>query len=87
MARMGELVLKSGNSKSDLIKRFLNQTQSYLIDLDCQVISATFMPTLVRFSEEFYNLKNEKISDSNKFLWAEKAITWADILQIRSRLI
>ncbi len=87
MARMGELVLKFGNGKSELIKKFLDQTQSYLDDLNPQAMSEHFRPTLTKFNSEFNKLKDERVSDANKDLWAEKAITWADILQIRSKLV
>lgn len=86
MARMGEFVLKHGTGKEQLIKAFLEQTDSYLRDLESINISKTFKPTLSKFSEEFQKLKKEKISEKNKVVWAEKVITWADILQIRSRL-
>lgn len=86
MARMGELVLKSGNARASLIDKFLDQTESYLNDLDPGNISKTFHPTLNKFNMEFKKLKSERISEKNQLLWAEKAITWADILQIRSKL-
>jgi len=86
MARMGELVLKHGESKADLINKFLLQTESYLNDLNSVNISNRFIPTLNKFNQEFKKLKNEQIS-KNPEAWAERAITWADILQIRSRLI
>jgi len=84
MARMGELVLKFGDGKSELVQKFMDQTESYLKDLDSQNISAEFKHTLDRFKLEFEKLKQ---GTSNKNLWAERAITWGDILQIRARLI
>lgn len=87
MARMGELVLKFGNTRTQLMTRFLDQTNTYLNDLVNLNISNSFKPTLNKFQAEFKKLKNEKISEGNKLVWAEKAITWADILQIRSKLV
>lgn len=87
MARIGELVLKSGSLRGELITRFLDQTNTYLNDLVNLNISNSFKPTLNKFQAEFKKLKNEKISEENRLLWAEKAITWADILQIRSKLV
>lgn len=87
MARMGELVLRYGDQKSELLGRFLDQTESYLKDLDSEVIAKSFKGTLNKFSLEFKKLKKDQISSANKMLWAERAITWADILQIRSKLI
>lgn len=85
LARMGELVLKHREGKTELIKKFLLQTEQYLNDLSSMDISDSFAPTLNRVNQEFKKLKSEPIS-KNPDLWAERAITWADILQIRSKL-
>lgn len=87
MGRMGELVLKSGSSRTELLTRFLDQTNTYLNDLVYLKISNNFKPTLNKFQDEFKKLKNQKISEENRLIWAERAITWADILQIRSKLL
>lgn len=86
MARMGELVLKFGEAKADLVKRFLVQTESYLSDLRAEEVGDRFKPTLDRFCSEFERLKEKDIG-VNRELWAERAITWGDILQIRSQLL
>lgn len=87
MARMGELVLKFGEGKSDLIERFLGQTESYLGDLEPEDVTASFRPTLNIFKREFEKLRGGPASSGNQLLWAERAITWGDILQIRSKLL
>lgn len=87
MARMGELVLKFGQAKAELRERFLGQTESYLGDLESENIPASFKPTLDMFRKEFGKLRKKAISSKNQLLWAERAITWADILQIRSKLV
>lgn len=87
MARMGELVLKHGTSRGRLIERFLDQTDSYLTELFNVNTSEKFKHTLIKFNKEFKKLKKIRIGEKNKLLWAEKAITWADILQIRSKLV
>ncbi len=87
MARIGELVLKFGEGKSELREKFLVQTQSYLADLDSTNVSGAFLPTLEMFNRAFGRLRKEAVNSRNQQLWAERAITWADILQIRSRLV
>lgn len=87
MARAGELVLKSGIANARLIKKLIDQTESYLSDLASENISKPFKPTLIRFGEEFVKLKTEDITEKNRLMWAERAITWADILQMRSKLL
>ncbi len=84
---MGELVLKHGNAKSELFQKFLSQTESYLKDLESESVSSSFRPTLDLFIKEFTRLKAESINPQNQQLWAERSITWGDILQIRSKLV
>lgn len=86
MARMGELVLKSGGAKSELLQKLLSQTESYLHDLRSENIPNRLSQTLKKFNQEFKRLKSQEIS-INPELWAERAITWGDILQIRVTLV
>lgn len=85
MARLGELVLRFGDSKHELRQKFLDQTESYLSDLNSENVSVPFSLTLNRFKKEFKKLRDQKVDTENKLLWAERAITWADILQLRSK--
>lgn len=87
MARIANLVEGSKTDKSELIKKFVVQTESFLNDISSKDVSRDFRPTLKKFKEEFLKLKNQRVSDENKMLWSERALTWADILQIRSQLI
>lgn len=86
MARMGELVLKFGSSKLDLVNKFLDQTESYLEGLNSVKVSVAFKPTLTKFNEEFKKIRKQPIEENEK-LWGERAITWGDILQIRTKLL
>lgn len=79
----GEEVLKS---RLELVERMNYQTEGYLTDLESQDISDKFKPTLKKFKSDFENLKKEKITLDNYLYWAERALTWADILQIRAKL-
>ncbi len=84
MARIASLV--GSKDKADLVKKFMDQTSAYLEDISSQDVSENFKPTLKRFKEEFKELKNQGANNNNKALWAERALTWADILQIRANL-
>lgn len=86
MARVSQWVFDSYDTKRELIQRFINQTEGYLNDLYYQDISADFKPTLERFKKEFQDLKSLNVNEENKRYWAEKALTWANILQHRARL-
>ena len=86
MARISQWVFDNYLTKRELIQRFLNQTDGYLSDLYKQNISDEFLPTLERFKKEFKDLKGLNVNEKNKLYWAEKALTWANILQHRAKL-
>lgn len=86
LARTANLVATSYEEKVDLIKKFIDQTESYLEDLSLNDVSERFRPTLNRFKEEFNRLKKQDINEKNKLQWSERVLTWADILQMRAKL-
>lgn len=87
LARIAYWTADSLGTKKQLINRFMDQTKGYLNGLDQQNISGKFIPTLQRFKKEFDNLKAEEVTEKNKLEWAERALTWANILQHRSKLV
>lgn len=86
MARIGNWVADCYEDKKDLIKKIIQENEHFLFDLQSQNISKDFKLTLNKFNREFKNLKKEPITKKNKALWAERALTWANILQHRARL-
>ena len=65
------------------IMQFMDETQNYLELLEKTKVSAKFYPTLELFKEKFSKLKNNiELND----IWAEDALTWANILQHRAKL-
>lgn len=86
MGRVGGWVADSYKSKASLIARFMDETEDFVNELDNKNVSSRFIPTLIRFKKEFTALKSEKVNEKNKLAWAEKALTWANILQHRSKL-
>ncbi len=87
MARIAYWTADSLQTKKQLISRFIDQTNEFLTDLNNQEVSVEFIPTLERFKKEFKSLKSEKVNEENKLVWAEKALTWANILQHRAKLV
>lgn len=85
LARVGNWAADSYDQKQELIKKFLDQTDFYLSNLPKDKLSANFQPTLKQFIREFELLKSLPIKENPKF-WAEKALTWANILQHRAKL-
>lgn len=70
-----------GNSKR--IEQFLLQTDEYLKSLKKLDVSEKFEKTLVNFEKDFEKLKKDP---SDSLEWAEKALTWANILTHRAKL-
>lgn len=85
LARLSQWIFEGYTKRPQLIDKFLIQTKNYLNDLESQNISKEFKPTLDRFSREFGELECN-IKEENKLFWAEKALTWANILQHRAKL-
>ena len=73
-------------SRVNLISKMIVQTESYLKDLESQNISDGFKNTLSRFKEDFNKINMQTITKDNQLYWAEKALTWANILQHRAKL-
>lgn len=86
MARLSEWIADSYISHKSLIDIFIKQTENYLDDLSDQNISEAFKATFTRFQMEFEKLRNEVEDEKNKLYWAERALTWANILQHRAKL-
>ena len=85
LSRLSQWVYDDYNMRRELIEKFMKQTENFLTDLDKQVISDNFKPTLERVKTEFSILK-KTIHNQDKRFWAEKALTWANILTHRAKL-
>lgn len=85
MVRISQLAEKSHSTRQALIKRFLDQTESYLSDLPEDAVSKQFQPFLIKFKKKFPKLKSQ-IINTHKTLWVEKALTWANIFEHRAKL-
>lgn len=86
MARVSKWVAESYEPHKKLIGIFMDQSERFLNELFTLKISKEFKPTLDIFKKEFDHLKRQTITDENKLHWAEKALTWANILQHRAKL-
>ena len=86
LSRISQWAFDSYNTKRELIQKFMKQTENYTKDLHDQKINRYFLPTLERFESEFKDLKRLEINEENKRYWAEKTLTWANILQHRAKL-
>lgn len=85
LSRLSQWVYEGYNNRKELVDKFMKQTENYLADLDKQNISNDFRPTLEQVKEDFAYLKKTLNSQGRRF-WAEKALTWANILTHRAKL-
>ena len=85
LARVSDWILSDNRSKQKRVHQFLQETEEYLLSIKRSDVSICFQPTLAEFKMEFAKLLHEK-DLLNKYDWAEKALTWANILQHRAKL-
>lgn len=86
LARIGNWTADNYDGKKHLIARFLIQTDGYLQELLRQPLPEEVKATMQKFSNEFHVLRNQSVHAENKDDWAERALTWANILQHRAKL-
>lgn len=85
LTRVGNWVADSYEQKQQLIKFFLDQTEEYLAEVRRSAVSKDFKPVLDKFTSELEMLRAQEIQ-KDKDWWAERALTWANILTHRAKL-
>lgn len=80
---LGRLSRWADEGKTSRIDFFLDETEGYLKQLENTPKDKKFIPTLLNFKNKFYELKKNK---SFNEIWAEDALTWANILTHRAKL-
>lgn len=79
---MGRLCRFATEGREQRIKQFIEDSERYLKELESSKIGDKFKPTLYKFKKDFDYLKKTPPN----YDWAEKALTWANILQHRAKL-
>jgi hypothetical protein len=80
---MGRLSRFSMEGKKQRIGQFLDDTEKYLLELEQSTKKERFLPTFLAFKDQFSMLKQDIRCDD---IWAETALTWANILAHRAKL-
>lgn len=80
---LGRVARWASEGRLNRVSQFLEETESYLKELESAPKSQRFTPTFEAFKKVFRNLKTDP--KPNK-LWAEDALTWANILTHRAKL-
>ena len=84
LARVANWAADSYEQKQRLIKFFLDQTEDYINEVSQSKTSGDFRQVFEKFTGEFRKLKSGNIQ-KDKDYWAEKALTWANILTHRAK--
>lgn len=86
--RIGNWAADDCKIKKKRINLFLNQTTRYIDSLEPSLFSPVFRKTLIKFLQEYKSLTKEWEDGLKESLfWAEKIMTWGNILTHRARLI
>ncbi|MBI2443203.1 MAG: hypothetical protein HYV40_04845 [Candidatus Levybacteria bacterium] len=86
LARVSDWITKENGKRISRIDQFLEEIQEYLGTMEERDFSTRFRPTLKRFKQEFLLLLKDR-EQRDKDEWAERALTWANILQHRATLL
>lgn len=84
LARVSDWILDKDKEKR--VEQFLDETDEILASIDHKQINAGFLSTFSSFQNEFKKLKENK-NMADRYSWAEDALTWANILQHRSKFL
>ena len=82
LARVSDWILKENKQK--LVDQFMQETAIFLENISRSDVSTQFQPTYDRFKLEFKKLLKDRYQ-ADKEEWAERALTWANILQHRAK--
>lgn len=86
--RIGNWAADDFYGKKKRIEAFLNQTNHYVSSVNSLSFSQPFQKTLKKFLSEYKELEREgRKGPQDQLFWAEKLMTWGNILTHRSRLI
>lgn len=85
LARVSDWILSDGAQKQRRVDQFLQETKLYILSLLHDNVSIRFQKTRERFYKEFDELLRDR-NQNDKYEWAERALTWANILQHRAKL-
>lgn len=86
--RIGNWAADGYDTKKKRIIIFLDQTKEYMNSLEDSEIPDAFKKTLNYFLKEYKKLDKEgRNKPKDELLWAEKMMTWGNILTHRAKLL
>ena len=88
LTRMGNWAADGYALKQKRITTFLEQTSGYVADLETASPDQPFHKTFGAFLKEFRILQKDATNlPRNEKLWAERMMTWGNILTHRAKLL
>lgn len=86
--RIGNWAADDFDGKKNRIQLFLDQTTRYIQSVHSSSLTKNFNKTFNRFKKVYQRLEQTgKKGPSDRLAWAEKMMTWGNILTHRARLI
>lgn len=86
--RIGNFAADDFVKKRKRIDFFLEQTTNYINSLDPSSLPNNFKKTFNRFLREYSKMAQvTKVELEDSLIWAEKMMTWGNILTHRSKLL
>ena len=88
LTRVGNWAADDYDAKKERIKMFLGNTTRYIQSLNRASFPPSFSSTFNTFLREYSKLERTGLEGPNNSLeWAEKMMTWGNILTHRSKLL
>ncbi len=84
--RIGNWAADDFEAKKKRIELFLSQTSTYIKNVEEFNFKEPFKSTFDKFLKEYQTMKNFD-GEKDKLVWAEKMMTWGNILTHRAKLV
>lgn len=86
--RIGNWAADDYSGKKERIKTFLGNTTAYMQNLNSSSFPPAFIKTFTDFAKQYTFLEKEGMEGpKNSLVWAEKMMTWGNILTHRSKFL
>ena len=86
--RVGNWAADDYSGKKERIRTFLDNTTAYIQNLNFSSFPPSFTGTFNDFAKQYPSLRKEGIKGpKDPLVWAEKMMTWGNILTHRSKFL
>lgn len=86
--RIGNWAADGYGLRKRRILTFLRQSSEYIRSINLLFLPASLQKTFRRFCKEYQELEKEgKMGPKDELLWAERMMTWGNILTHRTKII